>query len=203
MRSECRAKSMCWSPPPWWTYLAWNFGCFQTLFSSLIVCYRGSEYPNHAVTPTERVIRGPLKLKLKLKCESNLKLHMLCEIHKNLTSMWSAVIVDLEKLQLQVQIKSALQRNKIIIVTKWLHYRRVCKGHFTRETESLWPLLHYKHSHWWRRQSRSKSASHYAWGTNRVCECKMDVKSVGISTWHQMDHVSWSLGVFSKPISWR
>ena len=31
-----------------------------------------------------------------------------------------------------------------------------------------------------------------------VCECKMDVKSTWIPTWHQMDHVSWSLGLFSK-----
>ena len=29
-----------------------------------------------------------------------------------------------------------------------------------------------------------------AWGTNGVCECKMDVKSTWIPTWHQMDHVS-------------
>jgi hypothetical protein len=51
-----------------------------------------------------------------------------------------------------------------------------------------------KHSHWWERRSQSKFASHYAWGTNRACECTMDVKS----TWHQMDHVSWSLGLFLK-----
>ena len=49
------------------------------------------------------------------------------------------------------------------------------KFHFTRETESPWPL-HFKHSRWWKRRSRSKFASHYAWGTNKVCECKMDVK---------------------------
>jgi hypothetical protein len=66
-----------------------------------------------------------------------------------------------------------------------------------RETESPWPL-HFKHSHWWKRRSRSKFASHYARGTTIVCECKMDIKS----TWHQMDHVSWSLGLFSKPTSW-
>ena len=46
---------------------------------------------------------------------------------------------------------------------------------------------------------RSKFASHYAWGTNIVCECKMDVKSTWIPTWHQMNHVSWLLGLFSKP----
>ena len=27
----------------------------------------------------------------------------------------------------------------------------------------------------------------------------MDVKSTWIPTWHQMDHVSWSFGLYSKP----
>ena len=36
----------------------------------------------------------------------------------------------------------------------------------------------------------------YAWGTHGVSECKMDVKSTWICAWHQMDHVSWSLGLF-------
>ena len=49
----------------------------------------------------------------------------------------------------------------------------------------------------WR--SQFKFASHYAWGTDRVCDCKMDVKSTWNPTWHQMDHVSWSLGLFQKP----
>ena len=66
----------------------------------------------------------------------------------------------------------------------------------------MWPL-HFKHSHWWKRRRWSKFASHYTWGTNGVCECKMDVKSTWIPTWHRMDHVSWSLGLFSKTISWR
>ena len=44
----------------------------------------------------------------------------------------------------------------------------------------MWPL-HFKHSHWWKRWSRSKFASHYAWGTTGVCECKMDVESTWIS----------------------
>ena len=35
--------------------------------------------------------------------------------------------------------------------------------------------------------------------TEYITECKMDVKSTWIPTWHQMDHVSWSLGLFSKP----
>jgi hypothetical protein len=72
------------------------------------------------------------------------------------------------------------------------------KGHFTHETESPWPLL-FKHSHRWKRYSRSKFASHYTWGTNGVSECKMDVKS----TWHWMDHVSWLLELFSKATPWR
>ena len=41
------------------------------------------------------------------------------------------------------------------------------------------------------------------WGTNGVCEWRMDVKSTWIPTWHQMDHVSWLLGLFSKTTSWR
>ena len=48
-----------------------------------------------------------------------------------------------------------------------------------------------------------KFASHYAQGTNGISECKMDVKSTWILTWHQMDHVSWLLGLFSKTTSWR
>ena len=61
------------------------------------------------------------------------------------------------------------------------------KGHFTHKTESPWPL-HFKHSHWWKRRRRSKFASHYVWGTNGVCECKVDVKSTWIPTWHRMVH---------------
>jgi hypothetical protein len=80
------------------------------------------------------------------------------------------------------------------------------QGHFTHETESLRPI-HFKHSQmysiWWKSRSLSKYASHYAWGTNKVFKCKMDVKSTWIPTWHQMDHVSWSLGLFSKTTSWR
>ena len=71
-----------------------------------------------------------------------------------------------------------------------------------QKTESPWPL-HFKHSHWWKRWSRSKFASHYTWGTNGVCECVIDVKFTWISTWHWMHHVSWSLGLFLKTTSWR
>jgi hypothetical protein len=34
-----------------------------------------------------------------------------------------------------------------------------------KNTESPQPI-HFKHSHWWKRRSRSKFASHYAGGTN-------------------------------------
>ena len=39
--------------------------------------------------------------------------------------------------------------------------------------------------------------------TNEVCEYKMDVKSTWIPKGHQMDNVSWSLGLPSKTTSWR
>jgi hypothetical protein len=29
----------------------------------------------------------------------------------------------------------------------------------------------------------------YAWEPTELCECKMDVKSTWIPTWHQMDYV--------------
>ena len=53
------------------------------------------------------------------------------------------------------------------------------QGHFTHKTECPWPM-HFKHSHRWKRRSLSEFASHYAWGTNGVCECKIDVKSTWI-----------------------
>ena len=51
------------------------------------------------------------------------------------------------------------------------------KGHFTHKTESPWPVL-FKHFHWWKRRSRFK----FAWGTDGVCECKLDVKSAWTPT---------------------
>ena len=68
-------------------------------------------------------------------------------------------------------------------------HSKLTEGHSTHETESPWPL-HFKHSHWWERRSRSKFSSHYPWGTNGVCECKMDVKSTWIPTRHRLDCVS-------------
>ena len=87
---------------------------------------------------------------------------------------------------------------KLIPISSELH----TKGPFTHETESPWPL-HFNHSYWWKRRSQSKFASHYARGTNGICACKMDVKSTCILTWHQMDHVSWLVGLLSKTTSWR
>ena len=60
------------------------------------------------------------------------------------------------------------------------------KGHFTHKTQGMWPL-HFKHSHWWKRQSTSKFASHYAWGTNGLMwmqdGCKVYMDSYMASTW--------------------
>ena len=53
-------------------------------------------------------------------------------------------------------------------------------------------------SHWWKTRNGSKFVSHYARGTNGVCECKLDVKSAWISTWHRMDHVNDHLDYFQK-----
>ena len=73
------------------------------------------------------------------------------------------------------------------------------QGHFTHthtHTQTASPCpRHFKHSHWWERWSWSKFTSHYPWGTNRVYECKLDVKSTWVPIWHRMDHVSWSLGL--------
>jgi hypothetical protein len=95
--------------------------------------------------------------------------------------------------------------SRVLTITRSQHLAHVWsgpKGHVTHKTESPWPL-HFKHSHWWKRRSRSKFTSHYAWGTNGVCECKMDVKSTCIPTWHPMHHVSWLLGLFWKTTSWK
>ena len=43
-----------------------------------------------------------------------------------------------------------------------------------------------------------KSLAHYTWGTNGVSDYKVDVKFAWIPKWHQMDHVSSSLGLYSK-----
>jgi hypothetical protein len=34
-------------------------------------------------------------------------------------------------------------------------------------------------------------------GPTELCEWKMDVKFTWIPTWYKMDHISWSLGLFS------
>ena len=84
----------------------------------------------------------------------------------------------------------------------WVVYlARLLRAASHRDWEPV--TTHFKHSHWWKRRSRSKVDSDYAWETNRVCECKMDVKSTWMPTWHQMDHVSWLLGLFSKITFWR
>ena len=39
--------------------------------------------------------------------------------------------------------------------------------------------------------------------TENISECKMNVKSTWIPIWHRIDHVSWSLGLFSNITSWK
>ena len=57
----------------------------------------------------------------------------------------------------------------------------------------------FKHSHWWKMRSWSKFASHYAWGTNGVCECKKDVKSTWILAWHKWIMFHGHLDCSQKP----
>ena len=72
----------------------------------------------------------------------------------------------------------------------------------TYKTRGPWSL-HFKHSHWWKRWSRSKFASHYAWGTDGVSKWKINVKSTWNSSWYQIDHVSWSLILQKPPLGGR
>jgi hypothetical protein len=39
-------------------------------------------------------------------------------------------------------------------------------------------------------------------GLMEYVDAKMHVKPIWILTWYYMDHVSWSLGLFSKTTSW-
>ena len=59
----------------------------------------------------------------------------------------------------------------------------------------MWPLF-FKHSHRWKRRSRLKFTSLYAWGNNGVGECEMDVISTWIPTWHRIGScfmVTWTI----------
>jgi hypothetical protein len=51
-------------------------------------------------------------------------------------------------------------------VHKFLGTQLHSKCHFTHKTAGPRPL-HFNHSHWWKRRSWSKFASHYTWGTNK------------------------------------
>ena len=74
--------------------------------------------------------------------------------------------------------KSPKLMNIVIVMINTI-FNVVFEGHFTHEIESPWPL-HFKHCHRWKRQSVVQvRPSHYAWGTNGVGECKMDIKVHG------------------------
>ena len=90
---------------------------------------------------------------------------------------------------------------RVLIITRsrlLAHVWSDPKGHFTHETESPVPL-HFKHSHWWKRRSWPKLASHYAGGTNGVCECKMNVKSAWILYGIEWITFHGHLDYFQKP----
>ena len=153
---------------------------------------------------------------LKAKCKKNFKTYtkwrfMTCSTNKSWTLIFFAKNCILNR---DAYLNGCIHKREVTIIVQ-TSVGGLCmlfpvishivgmvylknQGHFTHETESPWPL-HFKHSDWWKRRSRFKFASHYAWGTNWVCESKMDVKS----TWHPTYHVSWSLGLFSKTTSWR
>ena len=66
----------------------------------------------------------------------------------------------------------------------------------------MW-LLHFKHSHWWKRRSWSKFGSHYVWGTNGVCECKMGCKVYMDSYMPSKTSCFMVIGLISLTTSWR
>ena len=69
------------------------------------------------------------------------------------------------------------------------HTRLIARDHYTSST-----LIGGKGG----ASPSSLHSSHYTWETNRVCECKMDVKSTWILTWHHMDHVfmvTWTISL--------
>ena len=85
-----------------------------------------------------------------------------------------------------------------------LFFNGFINDHLTHEIESPWPL-HFKHSHRWKSQSRSKFTSHYVWGTNGVCECKINVNSTWTFTWHQKGScfmVIWCGVLGAPPSEW-
>jgi hypothetical protein len=89
--------------------------------------------------------------------------------------VWEVIEWTLETLGSWPIMPKNLRRQCIQITPIYL------KGHFTHDSESPY-LVHSKHSHWWKRRSWSKFASHYTWGPNKVCECKMDITSTWIPT---------------------
>ena len=47
-------------------------------------------------------------------------------------------------------------------------------------------------THWWKRWSPSKFTLHYAWGTNKACECKMALNGpCFMVTWNIFKTTSW------------
>ena len=76
--------------------------------------------------------------------------------------------------------------------TRWLRFwwlRRLDMWATSHARLGARDQLHFKHSHWWKRRSWSKFASHYGWGTIRVymwiqygCEVYMESYMVSIGS---------------------
>ena len=58
--------------------------------------------------------------------------------------------------------------------------------------------LCFMHSRWWTRSPSSLHTTTLEGPTEYICECNMDVKVYMEFYMASMDHVSWSLGLFSK-----
>ena len=94
---------------------------------------------------------------------------------------WSLLLIQVQCTPSQGPIDKFKKQEQGSVTMEKCH---TSLSHFiiSHDNESPWPL-HFKHSHRWKRWSLSKFASHYTRGTNKVCECKMDVKSTCIPTW--------------------
>ena len=131
----------------------------------------------------------------RLRDQRSLWMHDGCEVYmiSYMTSDGSCVHVSLELFSKITSWRSACKPTphpKPKPIKAHGSSTLVYEGHFKHAIESPWSL-HFKRSHWWKWRSRSKFATSHcdAWGTNRVCECTMDVKFTWILTWHLMYHV--------------
>ena len=87
--------------------------------------------------------------------------------HPNFNHQWKYFITSCWRKKVGVLANGWTHSSSMTVCS--LNHKSVIRLQ-TRDWNS-WPL-HFKHSHWWKRWSLSKFASHYTWGTNGVSECK-------------------------------